>query len=301
MPLALRTPSRATIEIRRRLHAGIPGKKRKVLRHLHPRSLEREYARALLRFVSKLQGIILNRLIPRFPEIETKVTELRPDSSRQDQETAADLIADLMQSVNLWFDDALKAYYAETVAEDLGWQVADFNRKEIGKVFQSVLGLDIAGREPWLVSEIKMFTKTNAALITDIPRKMAADIESTMYTGLRQGMRHEAMRDWIVKDLGGPNGEAGVFQKVETRAALIARDQVSKFNGQLTSLRHRDAGVEKYIWHTAMDERVRPEHADREGDAFSWDDPPEDGHPGEPINCRCWAEPVFGEEEETEE
>jgi uncharacterized protein with gpF-like domain len=31
------------------------------------------------------------------------------------------------------------------------------------------------------------------------------------------------------------------------------------------------------------------------GEEFQWDDPPAeddtDGHPGDPINCRCWAEP----------
>ncbi|GAB6054407.1 hypothetical protein JCM17960_32270 [Magnetospira thiophila] len=46
----------------------------------------------------------------------------------------------------------------------------------------------------------------------------------------------------------------------------------------------------KYIWHTAGDSKVRPAHAERDGKEFSWDDPPEGGHPGEELNCRCWAE-----------
>lgn len=46
----------------------------------------------------------------------------------------------------------------------------------------------------------------------------------------------------------------------------------------------------KYIWHTVGDGKVRSSHAERDGKTFSWDDPPEGGHPGEAPNCRCWAE-----------
>ncbi|WP_193788037.1 phage minor head protein [Magnetospira sp. QH-2] len=47
-----------------------------------------------------------------------------------------------------------------------------------------------------------------------------------------------------------------------------------------------------YIWRTVGDNKVRSSHADREGQTFSWDDPPEGGHPGEAENCRCWAEEI---------
>lgn len=47
-----------------------------------------------------------------------------------------------------------------------------------------------------------------------------------------------------------------------------------------------------YVWHTIGDGRVRSSHADRDGKVFSWNAPPEGGHPGEAPNCRCWAEDV---------
>lgn len=53
----------------------------------------------------------------------------------------------------------------------------------------------------------------------------------------------------------------------------------------------------KYIWHTKEDDKVRPWHADRDGEIFDTDDPPEDGNPGEAENCRCWAEPIEEEDE----
>lgn len=45
-----------------------------------------------------------------------------------------------------------------------------------------------------------------------------------------------------------------------------------------------------YIWRTVDDDLVRPEHADREGKVFSWENPPKGGNPSESLNCRCWAE-----------
>jgi uncharacterized protein with gpF-like domain len=34
-------------------------------------------------------------------------------------------------------------------------------------------------------------------------------------------------------------------------------------------------------------------HHHREGKTYRDSKPPPDGHPGEPIRCRCWREPVF--------
>lgn len=47
-----------------------------------------------------------------------------------------------------------------------------------------------------------------------------------------------------------------------------------------------------YIWHTQQDDRVRSSHAANHGKLFAWNRAPETGHPGQDINCRCWAQPV---------
>ena len=48
-----------------------------------------------------------------------------------------------------------------------------------------------------------------------------------------------------------------------------------------------------YIWRTRRDDKVRPSHAANNGRVFSWNDPPETGHPGEDYGCRCTAEPFL--------
>lgn len=103
----------------------------------------------------------------------------------------------------------------------------------------------------------------------------------------------------VVDGLVSGRATADIAQTIEkrgnvarSRARLIARDQLSTLNQQLTQERQTALGVEEYQWVTALDERVRPDHQERHGKTFRWDSPPSDGHPGRPINCRCVARPV---------
>ena len=74
----------------------------------------------------------------------------------------------------------------------------------------------------------------------------------------------------------------------------LTRDQTNKAVGQLNLVRQKEVGVEKYRWRTSADERVRPTHNDNNARIFFWDQPPpETGHPGEDIQCRCIALPIF--------
>jgi hypothetical protein len=46
-----------------------------------------------------------------------------------------------------------------------------------------------------------------------------------------------------------------------------------------------------YIWRSRGDKKVRDSHASNNGKIFSYNTPPETGHPGQDFGCRCWAEP----------
>jgi SPP1 gp7 family putative phage head morphogenesis protein len=54
----------------------------------------------------------------------------------------------------------------------------------------------------------------------------------------------------------------------------------------------QDSSNGQYVWRTVQDDHVRTSHRQRDGQTFSWNAPPEGGHPGEDYNCRCWAVPV---------
>jgi len=49
--------------------------------------------------------------------------------------------------------------------------------------------------------------------------------------------------------------------------------------------------LRKWFRRYEADGIVRSVHAEREGEIFSWDDPPPGGHRGEDYGCRCTAEP----------
>jgi SPP1 gp7 family putative phage head morphogenesis protein len=84
----------------------------------------------------------------------------------------------------------------------------------------------------------------------------------------------------------------GVLGPAEVRAALTARDATGDLVAAVTEVRATQLGARSYVWRTQQDAHVRPAHQQREGRVFRWDDPPEDGAPGEPFGCRCWAEAV---------
>jgi SPP1 gp7 family putative phage head morphogenesis protein len=171
----------------------------------------------------------------------------------------------------------------------MGISVEEFNRRQMEKMWRRVTGVDVIASEPWLAAELQNAVERNVALIKSIPEQYFQQLETGILDRFSQGQRWEDIAEWIEERTG----------VAESRANTIARDQVGKLNGTLGELRMRSAEVKKYIWRTSLDERVRPDHQEREGKIFSWSDPPEDGHPGQPINCRCSAEPVF-EDSDTE-
>ena len=117
------------------------------------------------------------------------------------------------------------------------------------------------------------------------PPRFRQDIQDAIRDGLQRGQGIDQMTARIRE-------RTGISR---SRAALIARNEVGNAAAFAMRESQREAGVEEYIWRTASDRRVRPSHAARNGKRFRWDDPPADGHPGEPVNCRCVALAVLPE------
>lgn len=125
--------------------------------------------------------------------------------------------------------------------------------------------------------------KANTALIKSVPEQYFQKLDDALSKNMERGMRYEDLAKEVER----------IGDVTESRAKLIARDQTSKLNGAMTQIRQMSLGIEKYVWQTANDERVREAHADLDGNEFKWSSPPSEGHPGEAVNCRCVAIPVF--------
>lgn len=176
-------------------------------------------------------------------------------------------------------------------------QVNNANKAMLEQPLRRILHTDPFTSEPWLTPMARNWVSENVARITSIARDSLGEVEQLVFTLVRkQGMNIADLRSEL---------EAR-FNVTEARARLIARDQVSKYNGQLSQARFTRAGSEFYVWRTSDDERVRPDHARLDGTVQRWDSPPitvtsgkragERNHPGGDIQCRCWADPILPDE-----
>ena len=266
------------------LHGRRPRRRgrRKPPRALYPRSLEREYCRSLLSLLKAAHGLVEARLLPELPRLQAEAAAVF-DSSAVRLDDYASTTARLFDDIRVEYEQTITETHFEDVAAKAAGQVSTFNRVQVTRQFQSLLSVDVLAYEPWLEPLAKGFVRENVALIKSLETKHFDDIERRVLQTFRSGKRAESLSRQLKEQYGA----------TQKRAMLIARDQIGKLNGNLTRQRQKALGVERYIWRTSKDERVRSLHLKRENTEFSWDDPPEDGHPGEAIQCRCTADPVI--------
>ena len=110
-----------------------------------------------------------------------------------------------------------------------------------------------------------------------------------MYKSFTEGLRAEGVAKKFSQELGiGQKDLEFIFLKA-----------FSGLSTELRRARYKDAGCLFYIWYTVSDNKACPICKERDRRIFSWDEPPEGGHPGEcllcPNRCRCIARPVVGE------
>ena len=163
----------------------------------------------------------------------------------------------------------------------IGQRIATKNGNELRRV----VGVNIRNADPGVGALIDEFRARNVARIKSLAGKQLTEITEILNKAETPNLRVEVIRDQIRER----------FKVSKSRATLLARDQALTLNGQIAKQRQTNLGIVSYVWTTSGDDRVRDEHAEREGVTFRWDRPPEDGHPGEPIQCRCTAFPVLPE------
>ncbi len=184
--------------------------------------------------------------------------------------------------------DALRADVAKLFErEKLGAMVEPFagltekfQAEQLNRQLREAVALDVVGSEPWIAKAATEFTRENVALIRTIPSRYFDEIETLVMREAADGVRWEELVDGIEER----------YDVSRSRSKIIARDQIGKFYGDLNRVRQTDLGITRFVWRTVRDNRVRPEHADIDGESFAWGSAP-DGGPGEAVLCRCYAEP----------
>lgn len=256
----------------------MPAKKR-LPRAARPDRIAAEYLRALSPQVRALQEILaefVRDLEKQWPKPEPERTDNDQDIQRLVKRTADKL------------GKAIKSQSIVPIATKYGEATSEFQRAQLAKQARTAVSIDLrklSGIDRKVPQQIQRFARENADLITGLGGRLADDIAKVVEQGTLAGSRWETIAARLA--------ERGTV--TESRAALIARDQVGKLYGAVNKQRQENLGVTRYVWRTARDNRVREEHEMLEGESFSWDDPPSEGHPGEPVNCRCYADPDFSE------
>lgn len=259
---------------------------KRLKRQTKPLKIEITYLKWVLSLLKKYQDALKVRLHLSLPAILDRAKErLRHDA---ESDAIEELFAQLEVYIGSIFDpETLKARLFD-IAEDVG----DFNADELNGQLRSVIGVDVVGGEPWLDERLSAFAAENASLITTIPERLHDEVAQATIRAIREGQSTNELADIIEERFG----------VAETRAAFIARDQIAGLNGELNKERQTGLGVKQFVWRSSHDARVRPEHAEYDGQIYDWDDPPGEGYiPGEDYNCRCIAEPVLGSVTEDDE
>ncbi len=256
----------------------------------YPEGIEREYIRLTDAYVR-----LVNKTLKEYlPQIRAAARADREERRRLD--SAGDLMAAIeraFSAAGIDLDKRMEEFGLRQKLEGLAHMTQKLSIKEWKREVSATLGIDLM--DDYYLGEfyrrqLDAWVDGNVDLIKSIPKDTMAEMKVIVKEGFRGGRTITA----ILKDIQDTYG-------VKKRSArLIARDQLSKLNGELAKEQQQDAGVEEYIWRSVGDSRVRERHRELDGKRFRWDDPPivdtksgRRGHPGEDFQCRCIAIPVF--------
>lgn len=149
-----------------------------------------------------------------------------------------------------------------------------------------IIGLNPIEKNSKLDNYFKTKVHENVQLIKNFRDDYAKHLEEEIYQSITQGGGVSKITESLTKRTN----------MAAKRAKLIATGQTGTIISQVNAYRAKSAGAEKYRWQSMEDARVRPKHRELNGKVFKYGDPHggDDGRlPGEPIRCRCVADPIF--------
>lgn len=282
-------PRHRTVALVRLLHSFAPAKRRRGRRPLprqqQPDGIRVSYYRALQRAIVQPCIAAVRAELPnvlRLLESAQKTilpTDLLGGRADADEDTALEM----MQRALARAGRAVNERELHEVAEQFGKQTSAFQKVQLDRQVLAAVGVSFSAIEKPTTDRVPGFVRENVGLIKTVPERY--------FEGVRDAVKQAFAGGWSTDRLTAAVAERG--QVADSNARRIARDQVGKLNAQVNQDRQEALGVTGYIWRGVLDQRERDEHTDREGQAFDWDDPPEGGHPGEAVQCRCVSEPNF--------
>ncbi|MBW5801181.1 phage minor head protein [Halomonas elongata] len=262
----------------------------------HPEAIEREYTKTLKQYARRCQRACNELLMPEVPRL-VEMAGMRSDALGESEESNEGTWADRLNEILGTVLAALLGRRAQQVFEgmagpalasdvgvaEFGERVSRFNLRQFVKLVRRVYGEPYAKAEPDLAALMRAWELENLKLIRSIPEQYVDKLQGVVIRAISEGQSATAVRDAI----------RATYDQPLNRAETIAIDQIGKLNARITEYRQKNIGIKEYRWRGVMDWRERPHHRRRENKVFRWKRPPWDGHPGQPVRCRCWAQPVW--------
>lgn len=250
----------------------------------HIDTTERRYRRRLLARVRAAKMLLDERIGPILARAEARASARVDADAPVDVHDLAEILR-VISTVRAAFDLAYEV--DPTTLAGIGEQVALFTMRQLSDDYPTVFPISIA-RDANEVARVAEWSQVNARLIKTIDSRYWDDVAEVARDAVARGVQTRELAALLQER----------YRVSESRAKLIARDQVSKLNAQITRQKQTALGITEYVWSTSHDERVRPTHRNLDGSLQRWDSPPvtetngERNHPGQAIQCRCTARPV---------
>lgn len=264
----------------------------------YPDSAEREFKRITNGYIRLLNKTLADHL----PALLAAYKKERRGDSRFDD--VRDLENDVrreFQKIAEELEQKLAAYGLDDLVAKISKMTKNTSLREWKRVVHDTLGIDLLNdyySADFYEAALRRWVDENVLKIKSIPNEALGEMQQIVLNGYKSGA--------TITDITKSIQEQ--YKLSRRRAQLLARDQVSTLNSQISKMQQQDAGCTKYRWSDSRDSRVRDCHRTLNGKVFSWDEPPEmwydtknSGrvytgrrcHPGEDYCCRCVAIPVF--------
>lgn len=264
----------------------------------YPDSAEREFKRitnGYMRLLNKTLAEHLPALLSAYQK------ERRGDSRFDDVRDLENDVRREFQKIAEELEQKLAAYGLDDLVAKISRMTKNTSLREWKRVVHDTLGIDLLNdyySADFYEAALRRWVDENVLKIKSIPNEALGEMQQIVLNGYKSGA--------TITDITKSIQEQ--YKLSRRRAQLLARDQVSTLNSQISKMQQQDAGCTKYRWSDSRDSRVRDCHRSLNGKVFSWDEPPEmwydtknSGrvytgrrcHPGEDYCCRCVAIPVF--------
>lgn len=242
-------------------------------------------------------------------ELKEVLPQIMDEYRRQERnDSRMDGIGDLKAMISRKLSNALIRISQRAEKAGIQKRIEEISRKikrasvaEWKKTVEKTLGIEIAEdyyKDELYLGAMDSWSSDIEEKMPDAPRDLTDKISEVIVDGYTGGKSATSVQKEIQEE----------YNKAKRNNAVKWSESVTYLNAQINKKNQEDAGVQKYMWYTRRDARVRPCHRALDGKTIWWDSPPPDWyetksggriytgkftHPGEAYGCRCSAVPIF--------